>query len=103
MSLLDKVFEPFAPAWMPQLPQRLRLDLPDPLARHAELPAHLFQRSRTAVVEPEAQLEHLPLPRRERIENALQLLFEHREGRRLGWGQRVLVLDEISEVAVLFF
>ena len=46
-----------APARMPQLAQRLRLDLPDALARHLEALPHLFQRVLGAVFQAEAHLD----------------------------------------------
>ncbi len=59
--LFQKILELLGPRWMPQLPQRLGLDLANPLARHAKLPAHFFERAPPAVLEAEAHNEHLPL------------------------------------------
>src|SRR5205823_5382405 len=47
----------------PELAQRARLELADPLARDAELPADLFERLRLLTVEPEAEGEHVAHPR----------------------------------------
>src|SRR5260221_1025175 len=49
---------------VPQLAQRLRLDLADPLPGHAEPLPDLFQRALVAVDQPEPQLQHAPLARR---------------------------------------
>ena len=88
---------------MPQLAQRLRFDLADAFPRHAELPADLLQGAGPTVVESEAELEHLALARRERLQHVLQLLLEHGERRRFRWSQGVLILDEVPQVAVLLF
>src|SRR5882672_566225 len=45
-----------AARWMPQLPQRLGLDLPDPLARDREALADLFERVLAAVADAEPHL-----------------------------------------------
>src|SRR5205823_5904830 len=50
------------PGRMPELRQRLRFDLPDPLAGDAEFPAHLFQRPGMAVQQSEPELNDLLLP-----------------------------------------
>ena len=42
---------------MPELPQRLRLDLADPLAGDVDLLADLLERPRAAVLQPEAELQ----------------------------------------------
>src|SRR5579884_2761674 len=65
---------------MTQLLERLRLDLPDALARHAEVLADLFQRVGIAVVEPEPHLKDVALARRELIERLLDLLAQHSHG-----------------------
>jgi hypothetical protein len=46
-----------------QLLQRVRLDLPDPLAGDAESPAHLLEGERLMSAQPIAKLDHLALPR----------------------------------------
>ena len=61
---------------MPELAQRLRLDLPDPLASHVELLADLLEGSGTPVLETESELEHAPLAAGERVEDALDLLLQ---------------------------
>ena len=43
---------------MPELPERLGLDLPDALAGHREVLAHLFQGVLAAVGQPETQAQH---------------------------------------------
>src|SRR5215470_11833981 len=65
-TLLREALEQPAPTRVAQLAQRLGLDLPDPLARDLEILAHLFERVIRALADPEPQLEHLLLARRER-------------------------------------
>ena len=52
----------------PQLAQRPRLELADPLARDAELGAHLFERLGRLAVEAEAKREHAPHARVQLLE-----------------------------------
>src|SRR5256885_175364 len=87
---------------MTQLAQRLRLDLPDPLARHLEVLTDLFERVIGALADPEAQLEHLLLARRERRQHLARVLGEVVAHDRLLRADRGLVLDEVPEMAVLF-
>src|SRR5438552_2763924 len=102
-QLFDEIFQALASRRMAQLAQRLGLDLADPLAGHPELPADLLQRPGTAVIEPESQLQHLALARRERLQHVLQLLLQHGKRRRFGRREGVLVLDEVAKVAVFLF
>src|SRR5216683_2173621 len=77
------------------------LDLTDTLAGERESLAHLLQRALMTIVEPEAQLDHTALPRRERVEHVLHLGVQH--GERGGVGRRdcLTVLDEVAEMGVL--
>src|SRR5215216_1543285 len=54
--------------------ERVVLDLADALTRHAERPADLLERARLGAGEPEAELDHLPLPFWERVERLLDVL-----------------------------
>src|SRR4051812_13961241 len=62
-----------------QLRQRLGLDLTNPLARHAEFPADLFEGSRVTVGQAEAQLDDALLPIRKGAQDVLQLVLEENE------------------------
>src|SRR6266545_7962948 len=84
-----------------QLGQRLRLDLAYSLARDLELPSHLFERVRLAVLEPESQPHDLALAHGQLLERARDLELEAlvlRLGRRLGRGR---VGHEVAERAVV--
>ena len=88
---------------MAELAQRLGLDLPDPLTRDVEFPADFFQRSRSSVVQAEAQAQDLLLSLGQRPEHFLQLLLEERKCSGFRRDGHVLVLDEIAEVRIFLF
>src|SRR5206468_3198429 len=90
-----------APARVAELAECLCLDLADPLAGDVELAADLLEGARSAVLQPEPELEHPPLATRQRVEHRFDLLLEELVGRRLGWGEGATVLDEVAEVGVL--
>src|SRR5262249_9932346 len=90
-----------APARMLQLAQRLRLDLPDALARHAELLAALLQRVVGVHPDSEPHAQHPLLARGERGEHPRGGLAQVRLDRRVDRQHRVLVLDEIAEMRIL--
>src|ERR1700737_1861616 len=82
---------------MAELAQRLRFDLANPLAGHTETLTHLFQGALVTVDEAEAQLQHAPLARRERIQDVLDLVVEHGQRGGIRRRGRLPVLDEIAE------
>src|SRR6185503_16403990 len=88
-------------AGVPQLRQRLALDLPDALARDPELAADLLEGAGVAVEESEPELDHLLLALGERVEDGLELLLQQDEARGVDGDDRVRVLDEVAEVRVL--
>src|SRR5213078_2175969 len=85
----------------PQLLQALVLDLADPLARHVERATDLVEGPRLLAVEPVAQLEHAPLPVRERAEDVAQELLAQRRVGRLVGQRSVLVGEEVAELRLL--
>src|SRR5438094_1542209 len=87
---------------MPQLAQRLRLDLPDALSRDVELAADLFERPRAAVLETEAQLQHATLAAGKPFQDRLDLLLEELVRRRVARRESLVIGDEVPEVAVFF-
>src|SRR5512133_2305740 len=98
---LHEALEPLRPARVAQLSQRLRLDLPDALARHLEVLADLLERVVALLPDAEAHAEDLLLARRERGEHLPRLLGEVHVDDRVRRGDERLVLDEVPEVAVL--
>ena len=81
---------------MAELAQRLCLDLADTLTRDVEDLAHFLKRSGSAVLETEAELQHLFLSGRQRGEHLAELLAQKRIGRRLRGRGRGIVLDEVA-------
>src|SRR4051812_4425101 len=61
-----KLGQALAAEWLPQLEQAAGLDLANALTGDAIRPGHFLQRPGLAVLEPEAQLDHLALPRCQR-------------------------------------
>src|SRR5262245_17663867 len=87
---------------MPQLAERLRLDLADSLARDVERGADLFERARAAVLgQTEPETYHLRLALAQRFEHLVHLVLQHRERRGLSRRDYARVLDEIAEVRVV--
>ena len=59
---------------MPELAERLGLDLSDTLTSDLELSSNLLKRSRAAVLKTEAELDYLLLPGGEGMKNVAKLL-----------------------------
>src|SRR5437667_7895407 len=78
----------------------MRLDLADPLPSQAELVADLLERPRPAVVEAEPQTDDALLAALEAVEDALDLLAQHRVGDRVERRDRVGILDQLAELRV---
>ena len=85
---------------MLELPQRLRFNLPDPLARDRELLPDLFQRVIGVHPNPEAHAEDSFFARGQAGEDAGDGFLEVRLDRGVDRDHRILVLDEIAEMAV---
>src|SRR5262249_54914077 len=90
------------PAGMLELTQRLRLDLADALAGHRELLADFFQRVVGVHADAETHAQHALFARRERSEHARRGLAQVRLDGGVDRQDRVLVLDEIAEMRILF-
>src|SRR5262249_34975491 len=87
---------------VPELPERLGLDLTDALTGHGEVLTDLLQRVLAPVGQAEAEAQDLLLARREGSQHLVGLLAKREPDDRLHGGDDLLVLDEIAEVAVLF-
>src|SRR5690349_13479648 len=98
---LHEALQPLRPGRVAQLPERLRLDLADALARHLEVLPDLLERVVALLADAEAHPEDLLLARREGGEHLPRLLREVHVDDRVGRGHERLVLDEVPEVAVL--
>src|SRR5579875_2193039 len=102
-DLIQVIFQLAAAARMAQLAQGLGLDLPDALACDMELLTHFFKRATASIVQTEAQLQHLALSLRQAIQHILYLLLEQLVAGRVRRRQGGVVLDEVTQVAVLLF
>src|SRR5262249_40875009 len=89
------------PARVLQLAQRLRLDLADALARHAELLADLLEGVVGVHADAEAHAQHALFTRRERSQNAGRRLAKVRLDRRVDRQDGVLILDEVAKMRIL--
>src|SRR6188472_3647829 len=96
-SPVEEATQVARPGQMPELPQRLRLDLPDALARHVEARPDLFERVVGPLTDPEAEAKHLLLAGGERRQHAPRLIAQIGRDHRLDRRQHVLVLDEVAE------
>src|SRR5262245_43465618 len=97
----EEGFELPAARRMPQLAQRLRLDLADPLAGDGEVLADLLERVLGAVADAEAHLDHLLLARRQRLEHLIGLFLEVEIDHRVGRGDDLAIFDEVAKVRIL--
>src|SRR6188508_806068 len=100
-SILEETPQLLAAARVPQLAQRLGLDLPDALARDVELLADFLERVVGIHVDTEAHAQDLGFARREAGEHRVRRLAQ-RLGRR-GVDRRFdrRILDEIAEMRIL--
>src|SRR5271166_2701912 len=89
------------PARVLELAERLGLNLADALARHRELLADLFERVVGVHADAEAHAQNPLFARGERSQNTRRRLAQVRLDRRIDRQDRVLVLDEVAEVAII--
>src|SRR5450759_2700505 len=99
-SSVQVLVESQRPARVPQLRQRLGLDLPDALPGDAELLAHLLQRAGVAVTEAVPQPDDSLLAIGQAVQDGVELLLQQQERGRVNRHHRVGVLDEGAEVGV---
>src|SRR5258708_31819835 len=88
---------------MPQLPQRLGLDLADTLAGHRERLPDFFERMVRTVFQSKPHLDDFFLARRERAQHLRGLVFEVDVDHGLGGRDHGAVFDEIAKVRIFLF
>src|SRR5581483_4471799 len=88
---------------MAQLAQCLGFNLADALARDGKALPYFLEGMLAAVVQPEAHLDHLLLARRGGFENCFGLFFQIDIDHRFGGRNHAPVLDEVTQVRILFF
>src|SRR6478609_3162444 len=76
LSAFQEWLESARPAWVPQLPQRLRFDLPDALAGDREALTDFFERVLGALADAEAHLDDALFTRCQRLEDVVGLFLE---------------------------
>ena len=84
MFLAVEVPDFLCPAGMAELPDRLVLDLADPLTGDAEELAHFLQGVGPAVVHAEAHAQHIRFPLRQGAQNLFQSLGKQGVGGGVG-------------------
>src|ERR1700688_4330068 len=99
-SIVQKASEFPRAAGMLELSQRLGLDLGDAFARDGELLADLFQRVIGVHADTETHAQYALLARRERGQHARRRLAKIRLNGSVDRQNRVLVFDEIAQMAV---
>src|SRR6185312_4571835 len=91
------------PRRVPQLAQRLGLDLADALAGDGEALADLFERVLAAVADAEAHLDHLLLARRQRLQHRLGLFLQIEVDHRFGRRDHLAIFDEVAQMRIFLF
>src|SRR5438067_1778520 len=99
-GLFEVVAKLLRPRRVAELRERLRLDLPDPLAGETELLADLVERPRLTVGQPEPQRDDGGLALRQRLQHAVELALQQTERYDFRSDRCVGVLDEVAELAV---
>src|SRR5580765_7676384 len=85
---------------VPQLAQRLGLDLTDAFTRDGEALPDLFERVLAAVADAEPHLDDLFLARCERLEDRFGLLLQVQVDDGLGWRHHLAVFDEVAQMRI---
>ena len=99
---LDETAQLFASTRMPQFAQRLGFDLPDALAGHFEVLSDFLERMIGGLADAESFAQHFFFPRRQRLQCAVDLALQVVADGRFQRRDRLLVLDEVAQMAVFF-
>src|SRR6266702_6202508 len=100
--LIQVILQLTAAAGMAQLTQSLGLNLANALTSDVKLFANLFQSAAATIIEAKAQLQNLALTLGQTIEHILHLLFEELIAGCIGGSQCSMVLDKVTQVAIVF-
>src|SRR5882724_7840286 len=87
---------------MPQLAQRLRLNLTNALARDGKRLTDFFERVLAAVIKAETHLDNFFLARRQGLQHRGSLFLQVQVNDRVGRRNHGLVFDEIAEMRIFF-
>src|SRR5436305_15326664 len=88
---------------MPQLPQRLSLDLPDTLAGDCERLSDFFERVLAAVFKAKPHLDDLLLARRQSAKHVRSLVFQVDVDDSFRRRNNRAVFDEVAKVRIFLF
>src|SRR6266542_4271469 len=94
-------FQLLGPRRMPELSQRLRLDLSDPFAGDVERAPDLLERVLRSVPDAEPHLQDLLLARGERLQNPARLVLQVGDENRVDRREHLAVLDEVAQMRIL--
>src|SRR5436190_1902432 len=97
---LKEAAQVVSPRGMPQLAQRLGLDLPDALPRDAVQVANFLQRVAEPIDQAKAHFEDLSFAFSESGQNGLKPLFEQAMAGAVSGALGALVFDEITHVHI---
>src|SRR5215831_7217827 len=95
-KLIQVILQFAAPAGMAQFAQSLGLNLTNTLSSHMELFANFFQSTTAAVIQTEAQLEHLAFTISQAFKHIFYLLFQELMTCSVCWSKRGMILDEVA-------
>ncbi len=95
---IQKRPQPMTPRRMPQLPQRLSLNLPNPLPRNREVLPDLFERMLAPILQPESHADNLLFARAQSLQNLRRLLAQIKIDHRFRWRYHAPVDNEIPQV-----
>ena len=86
---------------MPQFAQGLGLNLPDPFSGDGEFLSDLFQRMIGPLADAKTHSQHLLFAGSQSRQDFFRLFLKVEIDHRIGWCHNPLVLDKITQVAVL--
>ena len=86
---------------MAKLSERLGFDLTDTLTRNVEFLADFLKGAGTAVIQTEPQAKDLLFSLCQRAQHFNELLFQKRKGCCICRDRNIVILNKISEMAVL--
>src|ERR1700719_2303299 len=91
------------PRRMPQLSQRLGLNLPDAFASYRERLADFLKRVLRAIFQSKAHLDDLLLARGQRTQHLRSLVFQVDVDYGFSWRNHRAVFDEVAQMRIFLF
>src|SRR6266699_6090065 len=100
-TLIQVILQLAAAAGMAQFAQSLSLNLTNAFASDVELFADFLQCAAAAIIQAEAQLEHFAFALRQAVKHIFHLLFEQLMAGGIGRSKRRVILNEVTQVAIV--